>query len=82
MFLQVCVTPQTSVVYRKCDVLVRVVQSYAAAEQKNIPMYSLWIAAVAAFSVRVQLCMLGNGFVMHRVCLFCVTEGSLRTHSG
>ena len=62
---------------RGWDVLVRVLQPSVAAEQKNIPMYSLCIAAVAAFSVRVQLCMFENGFEVNRVCLFCVTEGSL-----
>ena len=80
--LQVCVTLQTSVTGGVCDVLVEVVQSYAAAEQKKIHMYSACISAVAAFLVRVQLCMFENGFAVHRVCLFCVTEGSLRTSSG
>ena len=70
VLLQVCVTALSSVTCGGCDVLVRVMQSFVAAEQKNIPMYSLCIAAVAAFSVRVQLCMLGNGFVMHGVCFY------------
>ena len=53
-----------------CEVLVRVVQSFVEAEQKNIPMYSLCIAAVAAFSVRVQLCMFENGSAVHHVCFY------------
>ena len=68
--------------------LVRVVQSYAVAEQKSISMFPALVLPLAAvslrslYSVREQLCMFENGFEVHSVCLFCVTEGCLRTHSG